>query len=68
MFYNGLIRVIKPERMQVHLIIIPTDKGLLFYGITAADALNINAFRKKANNSFYNRVKALYQWYIRKLE
>jgi hypothetical protein len=49
--------------MQIHLVIIPTDEGILFYGVTAADALNVSAFRKKANNSFYNRVKALYQWY-----
>lgn len=68
MFYNSLIRVIKPERMQMHLIIIPTEKGILFYGITAADTLNIKAFRKRANNSFYNRVKALYQWYSTGLE
>ncbi len=67
MYYNSLIRVIGPEKMQIHLVIIPTEQGLLFYGVTAADSLNINAFRKKANNSFYNRVKALFHWYTREL-
>ncbi len=68
MYYNSLIRVIGPDKMQIHLVIIPTDKGLLFYGVTAADSLNINAFRKKANNSFYNRVKALFHWYTEEIQ
>ena len=68
MYYNSLIRVIGPDKMQIHLVIIPTDKGLLLYGITAADSLNINAFRKKANKSFYNRVKALFHWYTEEIE
>jgi len=63
MYYKGFIKAVKPEQMQIHLVIMPTDEGLLFYGITAADTLNMKAFREKANNSFYNRVKAMYQWY-----
>ncbi len=66
MYYKGFLRVIKPEKMQIHLLVIPTDEGILFYGITAADTLNIKAFREKANNSFYNRVKAMYAWYAAK--
>jgi len=64
MYYKGILKAINPEHLQIHLVIIPTDKGLLFYGISAADTINIKAFREKANNSFYNRVKALYAWYI----
>lgn len=64
MHYKGFIKVINPGQMQIHLLAIPTDQGLLFYGISAADTLNIKAFRERANNSFYNRVKALYAWYI----
>lgn len=63
MFYKGIFKVIKPEQMQIHLLAIPTDKGLLFYGISAADTLNVKSFRERANNSFYNRVKALYTWF-----
>jgi len=64
MYYKGILRAISPENLQIHLVVMPTDKGLLFYGITAADTINIRAFREKANHSFYNRVKALYGWYI----
>ncbi|MBF9014915.1 MULTISPECIES: DUF6675 family protein [unclassified Oceanispirochaeta] len=67
MYYKGFLKAINPEKMQIHLLAMPTDEGLLFYGITAADTLNIKAFREKANNSFYNRVKALYAWYISNL-
>jgi hypothetical protein len=64
MYYKGFLRVINPQQLQIHLVVMPTDRGLLFYGISAADTINIKAFREKANNSFYNRVKALYAWYI----
>lgn len=63
MYYKGFIRVMKPHHMQINLLVIPTDNGLLFYGISAADTLKIKSFREKANKSFYNRVKALYAWY-----
>jgi len=67
MFYKGILKAISPQQLQIHLVVIPTDKGLLFYGISAADTINVKAFREKANNSFYNRVKALYAWYITRI-
>ncbi|MDC7234243.1 MAG: hypothetical protein PQJ58_13500 [Spirochaetales bacterium] len=67
MFYKGFLKAVNPENMQIHLVIVPTEKGLLFYGISAADTINVKAFRERANNSFYNRVKAMYGWYISKL-
>ncbi len=67
MYYKSIIRAIKPEQLQIHLVVMPTDEGLLFYGITAAETINMKAFREKASNSFYNRVKALYNWYISSL-
>ena len=49
--------------MQIHLIVIPTDKGILFYGVCGAKTVKMKALEERASKSFYNRVKALYGWY-----
>ena len=49
MYYKGFLKAINPRHLQIHLVVMPTDQGLLFYGISAADTLNIKAFREKAN-------------------
>jgi hypothetical protein len=43
---------------------IPCKEGILYYGIMAADTLNIRAFKERANNSFYNRMVAVYHWFV----
>lgn len=61
--YYGIIKVIEPEAMQMHILIIPVQEGILFYGIAAGKTLNMKVFEKKAQRSFYNRIKALYSWF-----
>lgn len=68
MRYNGLIRVIAPGNFQTRVLVIPCEEGLLYYGIMAADTLNIKAFKERANNSFYNRMKALSGWFFSQFE
>jgi hypothetical protein len=68
MYYKGFLKAMNPQQLQIHLLVMPTDQGLLVYGFSAADRINIRAFREKANNSFYNRVKALYAWYIGRIQ
>lgn len=68
MRYNGLIRVIAPGNFQTRILVIPCEEGLLYYGIMAADTLNIKAFKERANQSFYNRMKALAGWFFSHFE
>jgi len=64
MRYEGFLRVIAPENFQTRLLVLPCEEGWLYYGIMAADTLNIKAFKERANNSFYNRMIALYNWFL----
>ncbi|MDF1567862.1 MAG: DUF6675 family protein [Spirochaetaceae bacterium] len=63
MRYKGIIKVVDPENMQVHLIVVPVDEGLLLYGTMSAQTRNVKAFLDRARNSFTNRVVALTGWY-----
>jgi len=59
-----ILKVIDKEKLEIHLVILPTDEGLLFYAVMGADTLKIKKFREIAHRSFENRIKALYAWYV----
>ncbi|MCG8454400.1 MAG: hypothetical protein MI717_14605 [Spirochaetales bacterium] len=65
--YAGFIKVVDSQAMQIHLIVVPTQEGLLLYGAMAARTANIKAFRDKARSSFTNRVIAITEWYRQRL-
>ena len=67
MRYKGLIRVVDPGDMQIHLIVVPVEEGILIYGTMSAKTRDVKAFLDRARNSFTNRVVALAGWYARRL-
>ena len=54
--------------MQIHLIVVPVEEGLLMYGTISAKTLNVKAFLDRARDSFTNRVIALTGWYRARLD
>ena len=68
MRYKGFIRIADPGNMQIHLIVVPVEEGLLMYGTMSAKTLNVKAFLDRAQNSFTNRVIALTGWYRTRLD
>lgn len=67
MRYKGIFKVVDPENMQIHLIVVPVEEGLLMYGTMSAQTRNVKAFLDRAQNSFTNRVIALTEWYGKRL-
>jgi len=67
MRYKGLIRVVNPGKMQIFIIVVPVQEGLLIYGVIAAKTLNVRAFLKRARSSFTNRIIALTRWYLNRI-
>ncbi|MCK5736745.1 MAG: hypothetical protein KAH21_09715, partial [Spirochaetaceae bacterium] len=67
MRYKGFIRIADPGDMQIHLIVVPVEEGLLMYGTMSAKTLNVKAFLDRARDSFTNRVIALTGWYRTRL-
>ncbi len=61
------IQMVKPEKMSVNLFIMPSDEGLLFYGVTAAETATFLGLEKSKKESFYNRIKAMYNWFTEQL-
>jgi len=67
MRYRGIIRVVNPGKMQIRIIVIPVQEGLLIYGAMAAKTLNVKSFLKRARASFTNRIIALTEWYLKRI-
>ncbi|MCD6397954.1 MAG: hypothetical protein J7L71_10485 [Spirochaetaceae bacterium] len=60
----SFIRMVDKENISINLLIKKTDTGIIFYGITSAKTFSFLGIEKKNKESFYNRMKALYNWFI----
>lgn len=67
--WYGIIPLIAPNNMQIHLIIRPIEDFILFYGNSAVKT-TISAFgiEKSKTESFQNRIIALYNWFSKQVE
>jgi hypothetical protein len=61
--YKGMIKIVNPGDMQIHLMVIPVREGLLVYGTMSARTRDAKSFIDRARDSFTNRVVALTSWY-----
>ncbi|MCK5200859.1 MAG: hypothetical protein KAR21_21040 [Spirochaetales bacterium] len=61
------IPMVKPGNMSVNLFILPMEDGLLFYGVSAAETASFFGLEKAKKESFYNRIKAMYNWFSAQL-
>lgn len=65
---NGFIKVIDPGNFKTILLVIPCEEGWLYYGVMAARTLNVKALIDRANESLYNRMNALFNWFLEEYE
>ena len=63
MFYNGLIPLVSDGNLLTFLVVHPEDRGVIFYGHLAVRVGALFGMEERAQQSFYNRVKALYDWF-----
>lgn len=68
MFYNGLIPLVGDGNLLTFLVVRPEDEGIVFYGHLAVRVGALFGMEDRARDSFYNRVKALYDWFNERVE
>ncbi len=57
------ITMVHPEGISMNLVVIKTNTGLVFYGLTAAKTFSFLGLERTKKESFYYRIKALYNWF-----
>ncbi len=55
--------VADPGNMQIHLLVVPAEEGIAFYGCMVAKSPRFLGLEKTRTESFYNRIKALFSWF-----
>lgn len=59
----ALLPFIREQGMQTHLIVIPLKDSIVFYGYIGVNTFHLLGLEKMKKSSFYNRLKALYNWF-----
>ena len=63
-----LLPMVRPEQSVTYILLVPAGKELLFYGATGAHTMGFFGLERKKEESFYNRLKAIYGWFTERAE
>ncbi|MFP4010382.1 MAG: DUF6675 family protein [Spirochaetaceae bacterium] len=66
--YYGVLPVVAPENLEIHLTVMETEEGYLFYGACGVRVISLFGMQDRARDSFYNRIEALYRWFRSRVE
>ncbi len=66
-FTWGLLPMIAPGCLHMHVVIYLTENFIVYYGNFGAKAVRVGLFEKRMYDSFYNRLVALSDWFEQKL-
>jgi hypothetical protein len=64
MYYQGIVPAVAPENLELNLIVVPMGEKMLFYGNSAARPIGLFGMESRVQRSFYNRLAALYRWFL----
>ncbi len=56
--------LVKEGNMSMQMLILPVEEGIIFYGLSSIDVLDLKVFYKKMRSSFTNRLIALKDWFL----
>ena len=56
--------LVKKGNMSMQMLILPVREGIVFYGLSSIDVLDLKIFYDKMRDSFTNRLIALKDWFL----
>ncbi len=59
----GILPLVRPGNLEIHLAVIPTQDGLLFYGNCGVRVIGLFGMQDRVQASFQNRIDAIYRWF-----
>lgn len=61
--WYGIIPIIDPQKLKYIIFVYPCSDYLIFYSVICVNAFNFLGIADQKSASFYNRIKALYNWF-----
>ncbi|TVR03935.1 MAG: hypothetical protein EA403_05920 [Spirochaetaceae bacterium] len=59
----GIVPLVGEQNLEIHLLVIPVEEGLLFSGSCGLRILGMFGMMDRAQASFQNRIDAIYGWF-----
>ncbi|MFW6343609.1 MAG: DUF6675 family protein [Sediminispirochaetaceae bacterium] len=56
--------LLKKGNVSMQMLILPVKEGIVFYGLSTVDVMDLKVFHNKMRDSFTNRLNALKDWFI----
>jgi len=66
--WYGIVPLIDPHNLNYIIFIYPRGDTILFYSVVCVNAFNLFGIAESKIASFYNRIKALYNWFCSRLD
>lgn len=63
-----LMPMVQPEASYTLTVLVPVGNRILFYGASGARTLRLLGLERSKEESFYNRLQALYGWFAGRLQ
>jgi hypothetical protein len=60
--------MVKPGNSLTMILLIPSGQEILFYGAVGAHTMRLFGLERSREDSFYNRMKAIYGWFTERVE
>lgn len=64
----GIIPLVGEGNLEIHLLVIPVEDGILLYGACGVRLLGTFGMQDRAQASFQNRIEAIFGWFAVRLE
>jgi len=62
------LQVASPGALQIHIAVFPGKEEYLFYGFASVDLSSLPGFQRSKEESLYNRLNALKNWFFLQLQ
>jgi hypothetical protein len=66
--WRFIFRLVEPRDLSMFVLLLPQEDSILFYGLTYINAVNLFGIMDAKTASFYNRLKALFNWFSGSME
>lgn len=61
--YYTILPLVQPERLRTLFAAVPTERGVLFYGVSLIRVGSLLGLEERVVNSFTNRLRAVGEWF-----
>lgn len=64
----SVIKAVDKRNLTIDMLVVPTDKGVLCYGLISAKTIKFKLLEERASKSFYYRIVAINNWFTESIQ